>query len=96
MTSTRDPLTGLPNRTLILDRVEQILARSVRSQTPLAVLFLDLDKTSRTSTTRSGTPPAMNCCTRVLNARHHRAAHPCANRPHTTETSPNQSVKTAQ
>jgi hypothetical protein len=33
----------LPNRTLILDRVEQILARSVRSRTPLAVLFLDLD-----------------------------------------------------
>jgi hypothetical protein len=28
---------------LILDRVEQILARSVRSQTPLKVLFLDLD-----------------------------------------------------
>jgi len=25
--ATRDPLTGLPNRTLILDRVEQMLAR---------------------------------------------------------------------
>ena len=31
--ATHDPLTGLPNRTLILDRVEQMLARGARSQT---------------------------------------------------------------
>ncbi len=41
--ATHDPLTGLPNRTLILDRVEQMLARSSRSQTPVAALFIDLD-----------------------------------------------------
>ena len=41
--ATHDPLTGLPNRTLILDRVEQILARSRRGQTPAAALFIDLD-----------------------------------------------------
>jgi diguanylate cyclase (GGDEF)-like protein len=41
--ATHDPLTGLPNRTLILDRVEQMLARGVRSQTPVAALFIDLD-----------------------------------------------------
>jgi diguanylate cyclase (GGDEF)-like protein len=41
--ATHDPLTGLPNRTLILDRVEQMLARSVRNQTPVAALFIDLD-----------------------------------------------------
>ena len=41
--ATHDPLTGLPNRTLILDRVEQMLARSHRSQTPVAALFVDLD-----------------------------------------------------
>jgi diguanylate cyclase (GGDEF)-like protein len=41
--ATHDPLTGLPNRTLILDRVEQMLARSARSKTPVAALFVDLD-----------------------------------------------------
>ncbi len=41
--ATHDALTGLPNRTLILDRVEQMLARSRRDRTPLAALFIDLD-----------------------------------------------------
>ena len=41
--ATHDPLTGLPNRTLILDRVEQMLARSTRNQTQVAALFVDLD-----------------------------------------------------
>jgi diguanylate cyclase (GGDEF)-like protein len=41
--ATHDPLTGLPNRTLILDRVEQMLVRSRRNQTPVAALFVDLD-----------------------------------------------------
>jgi diguanylate cyclase (GGDEF)-like protein len=41
--ATHDALTQLPNRTLISDRVEQMLARSLRSQTPVAALFIDLD-----------------------------------------------------
>jgi len=41
--ATHDPLTGLPNRTLIVDRVEQMLARSTRKQMPVAALFIDLD-----------------------------------------------------
>jgi diguanylate cyclase (GGDEF)-like protein len=41
--ATHDTLTGLPNRTLILDRVEQMLMRSRRNQTPVAALFVDLD-----------------------------------------------------
>ena len=41
--ATHDALTGLPNRTLILDRTEQALARSQRNKTPAAVLFIDLD-----------------------------------------------------
>jgi diguanylate cyclase (GGDEF)-like protein len=41
--ATHDALTGLPNRTLILDRVEQLMMRARREKTPLAALFIDLD-----------------------------------------------------
>jgi diguanylate cyclase (GGDEF)-like protein len=41
--ATHDPLTGLPNRTLILDRGEQMLGRARRLQTPVAALLIDLD-----------------------------------------------------
>jgi diguanylate cyclase (GGDEF)-like protein len=41
--ATHDPLTGLPNRTLILDRVEQMLARARRTHAPVAALFIDVD-----------------------------------------------------
>ncbi|HTZ09655.1 MAG TPA: EAL domain-containing protein, partial [Acidimicrobiales bacterium] len=38
-----DPLTGLPNRTLILDRADQLLVRARREFRPLAAMFVDLD-----------------------------------------------------
>ena len=38
-----DSLTGLPNRALILDRIDRMLARSRREHTEVAALFLDLD-----------------------------------------------------
>ena len=39
-----DVLTGLPNRRLLLDRLNQALAQAQRHQRSLAVMFLDLDR----------------------------------------------------
>jgi diguanylate cyclase (GGDEF)-like protein/PAS domain S-box-containing protein len=39
-----DPLTGLPNRTLFRERLEQALALAERRGAPLGLLFIDLDR----------------------------------------------------
>ncbi len=41
--ATHDALTGLPNRTLILDRTQQTLARARRHKTTVAALLIGLD-----------------------------------------------------
>jgi diguanylate cyclase (GGDEF)-like protein len=38
-----DPLTGLPNRSLLSDRLQQAMAQSLRRGASLAIAFLDLD-----------------------------------------------------
>lgn len=39
-----DPVTDLPNRSLLLDRLSQALAYGHRHEVPVAVMFLDLDR----------------------------------------------------
>ncbi|MDR3370636.1 diguanylate cyclase domain-containing protein [Rhodoferax sp.] len=38
-----DPLTGLPNRRLFMERLANALERAQRAQAPLAVMFIDMD-----------------------------------------------------
>ncbi len=42
--ATRDPLTGLPNRMLLNDRLEQGIANAARKRVRLAFMFIDLDR----------------------------------------------------
>jgi diguanylate cyclase (GGDEF)-like protein/PAS domain S-box-containing protein len=42
--ATRDPLTGLPNRMLLNDRLEQGVANAARKRSRLAFMFIDLDR----------------------------------------------------
>ncbi len=41
--ATHDALTALPNRTLMLDRAQQMLARGARNHTRVAALAIDID-----------------------------------------------------
>jgi diguanylate cyclase (GGDEF)-like protein len=47
----RDPLTNLPNRMLMLDRLENAIATARRHETRIAVLFIDLDNFKRINDT---------------------------------------------
>lgn len=44
-----DPLTGLPNRQLFADRIEQAIAHAHRDQTSFSLLFMDLDRLKETN-----------------------------------------------
>jgi len=49
--ATRDPLTGLPNRLLLSDRLARGIASGQREGTLLAVMFIDLDHFKRINDT---------------------------------------------
>jgi len=42
--ATRDPLTGLPNRALLHDRLEQAVFNAARNHAGFAFMFIDLDR----------------------------------------------------
>jgi len=42
--ATRDALTGLPNRVLLHDRLDQAVVNAARQRTGLAFMFIDLDR----------------------------------------------------
>ena len=49
--ATHDTLTGLPNRMLFMDRLEQSLIRAKRHKTLVGVMFIDLDRFKRVNDT---------------------------------------------
>ncbi len=49
--ATEDSLTGLPNRMLFMDRLEQSLIRAKRHATLVGVMFIDLDRFKRVNDT---------------------------------------------
>jgi diguanylate cyclase (GGDEF)-like protein len=49
--ATHDALTGLPNRMLFMDRLEQSLVRARRHDTLVGVMFIDLDRFKRVNDT---------------------------------------------
>jgi len=42
--ATHDPLTGLPNRRMMVDRLDQAIRQAVRSGQMVALMFIDLDR----------------------------------------------------
>jgi diguanylate cyclase (GGDEF)-like protein/PAS domain S-box-containing protein len=50
--ATHDSLTGLPNRVLLEDRLQQAMTRAEREGTSIALLFIDVDRLKAVNDTR--------------------------------------------
>src|SRR5262249_59667919 len=49
--ATHDRLTGLPNRYLLQDRIEQAIRQAAREKTLVGMLFVDLDRLKQVNDT---------------------------------------------
>ena len=58
--ANHDPLTGLPNRTLFMERLLLATQRAQREGRKIGLMFIDLTASS-TSTTPWATPQATSC-----------------------------------
>lgn len=66
-----DSLTGLPNRALFMDRLEQAILRASRDQTRFALLFIDLDHFKSINDQHGhavGDEVLKTCCNQMLGA----------------------------
>ena len=66
-----DSLTGVPNRALFLDRLDQAILRATRDQTRFALLFIDLDHFKSINDEHGhamGDEVLKACCNRMLGA----------------------------
>jgi PleD family two-component response regulator len=61
MKASHDALTGLFNRSAVIDILEKELVRHRREQSPMSIIFADLDHFKRINTS-TGTWRATRCC----------------------------------
>ena len=75
-----DPLTGLPNRVMLTDRLEQALARVRRREGMFAVLFVDLDRFKTVNDTLGHTVGDQLLVEAAIRIRRARSARPTPSR----------------